>query len=237
MTTAECIHSQRLAALRERWETLLFLCKARREMQMIAFEHLVTAYSEPHRHYHNLEHICEMLDLLIPGPFTGGGLGSPTGQDVEMNNVELAAWFHDLVYDPRSSDNECRSADVARRIMLNLGLSESRIVRVCDLILMTKDHQAPRDDFFAEFFLDVDLGILGTCAERYAEYVRAIRLEYAHIADRDFFIARRSIMKGLLARSSIYLDPEIHLRLESLARANIAAEIAHIDEILRTLPS
>lgn len=56
---------------------------------------LKAAYSNPHRHYHTLNHIddmLEMLDDLLPGD-------DDTIRG-ERAIVELAVWFHDVVYDP-----------------------------------------------------------------------------------------------------------------------------------------
>ncbi len=47
-------------------------------------------YSEPHRFYHTLTHIDSMLNHL---------------DRIKPDGVELAlaVWFHDVIYDPRSS--------------------------------------------------------------------------------------------------------------------------------------
>ena len=60
------------------------------------FHRLVQAYGEPHRHYHTLTHIVKMLNAL-----------REFGKDLQHHEeVELAIWFHDAVYDPQRTDNE-----------------------------------------------------------------------------------------------------------------------------------
>jgi predicted metal-dependent HD superfamily phosphohydrolase len=55
------------------------------------FDDLVKRHSEPHRHYHTLEHVAEVLRIA----------GRLSKYAAEPNAVMLAAWFHDVVYDPR----------------------------------------------------------------------------------------------------------------------------------------
>ena len=69
-------------------------------------EFLVRAYSEPHRHYHNLAHVHDCLNYLA------------TLRDLsarERQTLEHAIWWHDAIYEPSRSDNEERSADLAGR--------------------------------------------------------------------------------------------------------------------------
>src|SRR5471032_3364422 len=70
-------------------------------------EHLVAAYAEPHRAYHNQQHLAECLRWLYAAP----RIGPPS------DAVELAIWFHDAVYDPRADDNEERSASLAAQCL------------------------------------------------------------------------------------------------------------------------
>lgn len=61
---------------------------------------LVARWLEPHRHYHDVRHLAQCLTAL-------GQLGCRDGV------VELAAWFHDSVYDGVPGDDEERSAAFA----------------------------------------------------------------------------------------------------------------------------
>src|SRR4051812_36368693 len=65
---------------------------------------LAQRYSEPHRHYHTLDHLLAMLDTLAALPLPAASQPA----------VQLAVWFHDAIYDPKASDNEERSAAFAR---------------------------------------------------------------------------------------------------------------------------
>src|SRR5262245_47446412 len=86
---------------------------------------LLSRWAEPHRRYHTVEHLAFMLDVIERH------IDLAENPDV----VRLAAWFHDAVYDPRGSDNEERSVELARAT-----LTGSKVNEVARLIWLTKDH-------------------------------------------------------------------------------------------------
>ena len=216
--------------LASEWDRLMDICKVPPgKGRLHTFAQLVTAYTEPHRHYHNLEHIRWMLDLLFDVELVDPFIGTIC--------LRLATWYHDVVYDPRSSENESRSAVVARLSLGELEISDSIIARVSGLILMTKNHVAPPQDAEADLFLDADLGIIGADAESYAQYASAIRKEYDWVPERQFYEGRRTVLQRFQDRYRIFRASWPERFSEERARTNIAAEIAQIDEILRTLPS
>jgi predicted metal-dependent HD superfamily phosphohydrolase len=165
-------------------------------------------YSEPHRRYHTLAHIRELLALL------------PDAHD----EVLAAIWFHDLIYD-RQGRNEERSADVAHEALVDLRFPRAAVDRVTKMILATRDHE-PRDlDEEAILFLDADLAILGSPSERYREYADAIRFEYSWVPDDVFVPARNGVLQAFLARPNIYRTEIMLRRFEGQARENIAWEL------------
>ena len=72
---------------------------------------LEAAYSEPHRHYHDRRHIQQCLALLDEVPEL---------MESERRVLTWAIWWHDAIYDPRASDNEARSAELAKRELRDL---------------------------------------------------------------------------------------------------------------------
>ena len=61
---------------------------------------LVAMWSEPHRRYHDLAHLAAVLSLV----------GSLAASAADPDAVRLAAWYHDVAYDPERADNEEVSA-------------------------------------------------------------------------------------------------------------------------------
>jgi predicted metal-dependent HD superfamily phosphohydrolase len=180
-----------------------------------AFKQVVAAYSSPHRHYHTLQHINHVLSTInILQIYT---------QNLAV--VQLAAWFHDVVYDTQAQDNEEKSADYARELLSNLSLPEKAIATVTRLILDTKHHQAVDDDDDSQVLLDADLAILAANSVKYQEYADAIRQEYAWVSDVDYIQGRQQVLEKFLQRQRIYFTPLMFEFAEPSARDNIKREI------------
>ncbi|MEA5600267.1 hypothetical protein [Nostoc sp. UHCC 0252] len=180
-----------------------------------AFNDLVAAYSSPSRYYHTLKHIHHLLSTIE----------ILQGYANNLPAVQLAAWFHDVVYDTKAQDNEQRSADYAFELLSDLGIPESTITTVTRLILNTKDHQAAVNDYDSQVLLDADLAILAANSVHYLEYAHAIRQEYSWMSEGDYITGRQQVLERFLQRSRIYYTPLMLEFAEPSARGNIQAEI------------
>ena len=143
---------------------------------------LVERYQEPHRRYHTLEHIEEMLavtDRLEP--------------TVE---VTCSVWFHDAIYDPRRADNEVRSAAHARGVLASLGAPGEVVDEIARLVESTAQHDPDADDANGCVLADADLAILGAPDDRYHRYVRDVRTEYAHVSEDAWRTGRAAVVRS-----------------------------------------
>lgn len=181
-----------------------------------ALADLRARYGEPHRRYHVLAHVTDVLAALASGP--------PAEDPVA---VRLAVWFHDAVYDPRAGDNEAASAALAARTLTGWDASKPLVRRVRGLVLAT-DHRrpAPAGDGDAALLVDADLAVLAAPPDRYDAYVAAVRAEYAHVDDADWRRGRAAVLDALLARDPLYRTAAMRARGEESARANLARERA-----------
>ena len=177
--------------LRSRW---------RGEPQLL--EELLARYREPHRHYHTVQHLAECLEKF----------DDLRDLAAHPEDVELAIWFHDAIYDPRRDDNESRSAEWARAAVGE---------RVAGLVVATR-HDAVPPDVDAEVLVDVDLWILGAPQARFDQYQRQVRAEYAWLPEPVYRRRRREILDGFLARPAIYNTQRFIERYEVQARRNLA---------------
>jgi predicted metal-dependent HD superfamily phosphohydrolase len=175
---------------------------------------VIAAWSEPHRHYHDLSHLAAVLGLV--------DVLAPAADDADA--VRLAAWYHDVVYDPRSPENEARSAGRARAGLRGLVATE-RLAEVERLVLLTVAHDPGPDDADGAVLCDADLAVLAAPPDAYAGYASAVRAEYGHLSDADFTAGRIAVLERLLALPALYRLPENAQRWTATARANLTAEL------------
>ncbi|MEA5512805.1 hypothetical protein [Nodularia sp. UHCC 0506] len=186
-----------------------------------SFTDLVTAYSTSDRYYHTLKHIAHVLSTI----------DTLQAYAQDLPAVQLAAWFHDVVYHPQTQDNEERSADYAYELLSNLGIPTNTIDTVTSLILNTKNHQAATDDYDSQVLLDADLAILATNPEDYREYSRAIRQEYAWFSELEYITGRRQVLEHFLQQQRIYHTPLMFEVAEQSARSNLQTEIQTLTSV------
>jgi predicted metal-dependent HD superfamily phosphohydrolase len=185
-----------------------------------AFDEMVRAYREPHRHYHTLDHVAALLALL--------DRHTEAGRDRDV--LTLAIMFHDVVYDPMRQDNEEASASLASNRLRHLGFSEETVAKVARCILATRHRQdaAASGDADIALLLDLDLAILAAPPGEYRAYAQAVRREYAAIPDALYRPGRRRVLEGFLARERIYQTERLRALWEVPSRTNLAAEMAEL---------
>lgn len=178
------------------------------------FEMLMAAYAEPQRHYHSLQHLRECLVHI-----------EQVHELAEHpEEVEIALWFHDAVYDVRGATNERQSADWAVRALVAGNASQSTQKRVEQLVMATRHDAAPLD-IDERLLVDIDLSILGAAPKRFAEYDGQIRAEYSWVPEAIYLTKRREVLSSFLARPSIYSTAHFRQRCEAQARINLSAAI------------
>ncbi|MGB6295370.1 MAG: hypothetical protein WBF90_04195 [Rivularia sp. (in: cyanobacteria)] len=181
------------------------------------FAQIAEAYSTPNRYYHNLKHIHHVLEVIQT-------LESQT-ENLSTESVQLAAWFHDIVYNTKAKDNEEKSGDRAVSVLLSLSIPCEVIENVKSLILTTKNHQAFKGDCLSKILLDADLAILSSNSNEYKNYADAIRQEYIWVPEVEYFAARKQILQNFLERENIYFTELMQQTKEKIARNNLETEI------------
>ena len=206
--------------VRHRWQIVMGRYGADTAAIDAGWRALADAYAEPWRHYHTLAHL-EALFALVDAH-------RPTPQSTDT--LALAIFYHDAVYDPRRSDNETQSAELARARLPTLGVSQDDIARVVHLIDMTRHGAAePRPgDLDLDHFLDFDLAILAASRGEYDAYAEAIRREYAHVPPAAYVDGRARVLQAFLARPALYRVPALQHLWEATARANLVRELLRL---------
>ncbi|EYB69615.1 putative HD phosphohydrolase family protein [Deinococcus phoenicis] len=171
-------------------------------------------YAQPHRAYHNAQHVRAVLHALA-----SRGVLTPA--------LALAVWGHDLIYDPQAPDNEGRSAEVFGGWLAAQGAEAELVQEVTALILATRHTSPPRTRAEA-VLVDADLSILGADVDTFAAYDAAIRQEYVFVPEADYRAGRARVLRGFLEREQLYVTPEF-AALEGQARANLTAALAQLE--------
>ena len=189
---------------------------------------LMTAWSEPQRHYHDQRHLRECLAL-----WTRWRGHSPRGGE-----VAIALWFHDAIYNPQapvSGSNELNSAAWAARSLVRAGADSDTAQRVHDLVMATQhgftQETAPAAlgaSLDVQLLVDIDLSILGSPAERFERYDQDVRKEYAWVPGFRYQEARAQVLQRYLDRPRLYHGEHAVALLEAQARINLAAALSRL---------
>ncbi len=201
--------------LKSSWKTLLQQFQVAPQAGCKLLLELVQAYSRGDRFYHTLEHVQAVLNSL----------DSLKHHTENLPALQLAAWFHDVIYDTRAKDNEEKSAAYAVTALNQLGIPINIIDDVAQIILDTKHHQATGNNQDSQIFLDADLAILGADDIEYRFYAQKIQREYSWMSREQYRQGRTAVLGELLQREHIYHTPEMAAKLEEKARLNIRGEL------------
>jgi len=174
------------------------------------FKTLTSRYSEKHRYYHTLSHINACLNLL----------DEVTNFIVEPFNVEVAIWFHDVIYNPKRNNNEEMSAKYAKAFLESVKLDSVDIRNIERLILLTKHPSSPETND-EKYLMDIDLSILGADDDLYDSYESWIRKEYASVPYFLYKRGRKKALNSFVESGNIYKTDYFHEKYEIQARKNI----------------
>ena len=175
-----------------------------------SFKQLAARYSEKHRHYHTLQHVNACMKHL----------DEIAGHIVDFKAVEIALWFHDIIYNPKRNDNEKRSAEYAEAFLAFVNLPPEKISKIAKLVVLTKhpSHPSSNDE---KYLIDIDLAILGANEQRYDQYESSIRKEYGFVPSLLYKKGRRKLLLSFVKSDRIYLTADFYDKYENQARLNI----------------
>lgn len=176
---------------------------------------LIGKYSESHRAYHNLSHIYSMLQALEQTTFQGS------------DNLLMAIWYHDIIYNSKKKDNEKLSADLFKEHW-SKHLASDVISSVETIILSTEKHYPLSEDEDIKIMLDLDLFILSSPSGTYMKYAEAVRHEYKWVPKILYKNGRKKVLQSFLKRDRIYFSDYFSETLEPIARENLSLEIKNL---------
>ncbi len=142
---------------------------------------VINLYEEPHRFYHTLVHIEDVLKQLHEADL------------LKHDELFLAAVFHDIIYDPRSSSNEEDSAEYFLHAAKSSGLTNDQKTHIKQLILDTKSHKPTVQ--FSEEFIKADLAILNASFDKLITYEKQIFKEFQFVDYKEYKVKRVEVLK------------------------------------------
>lgn len=182
------------------------------------FEMLQDAYRKEGRYYHTEFHVDDCL----------GHLDRLRADLQYPDEVELAIWFHDAVYDPFRQDNELKSAQWVQAFLQSQQANPEKTERVYQLIVATRHGDAGSQSEVnascpdTNGILDIDLAILGAPSEQYRTYEQAIRSEYREVPVGIYCQKRAELLQTLLKADAIYRTNLFRTEREAQARDNLS---------------
>jgi len=179
---------------------------------------LLASWSEPHRRYHNVIHLREVLRHV----------DQLAAHAVTPDAVRLAAWYHDAVYNG-FSDDEQNSAARAETELADLNVAPALVLEVARLVRLSASHTPDAGDRNGQVLCDADLAVLASTAESYAAYAAAVRAEYAHVTEKEFRLGRSKILRSLLDGPALYRTAPARAQWEAAARVNLNTELERLE--------
>jgi len=174
---------------------------------------LEKAYSAKSRHYHNMNHLKEMIELFY---IYQSNLKNP-------NEVLYSIFYHDYIYKATRKDNELKSAEHVLAILPNGVLLDKQFV--FDTICATQLHQHNKIEDI-NWLIDFDLKILSKDWEAYQTYCSQIRKEYKIYPILLYKPGRRKALEHFLEQEFIYKTNIFRNLYDEKAKANIKREIS-----------
>jgi predicted metal-dependent HD superfamily phosphohydrolase len=198
---------------------------------------VVACYGEKGRFYHAQDHlqaVLAQLDWARAALEKSGELAglSPARKQRLFDTVELALWYHDIVYDPKARDNEEQSRDLFLADAEKFGLPAGVRRDVAKLIDLTAHHKDAKS-LMECLMVDCDLAVLGAKPAVFRQYDADIRREYAHVEISLYKTARKGVLEGFLDQPSVFRTEAFRRKLEAQAQKNLAEAVSCLAETKR----
>jgi predicted metal-dependent HD superfamily phosphohydrolase len=143
-------------------------------------------------------------------------------QFVALRAMQLAAFFHDVIYDVSRQDNELHSADELMQRLSDLA-DHDELELAANAIRATASHAATGDADI-DLFVDIDMGVLGAPWPAYARYAHGVWAEFVPVYGETAFRHGRLelFLQPLLSCGEVFItrqfQPRTQLALNNLKR-------------------
>ena len=184
-------------------------------------QRLLDGYHESQRHYHTLAHVEQCLGMFEQCKSLASNADA----------LELAVWFHDVIFEPGKPDNEKRSAELY--LQLSAGVHSEQTRGLVDRLIMATLHDGSSlQDDDAIYMVDIDLSSFGLSWQAFLQDSQNLRRESADLSDAEYYRKKASFQSCLLERERFYQSDFFAERLETQARSNLARYFEYINQQL-----
>ncbi|XP_033336590.1 uncharacterized protein LOC117226414 [Megalopta genalis] len=209
-----------MASIEESWEEATGSLD--REVCDTWFTKLQEVYSEEKRTYHNLDSLREKLNCYYE---IKDNLKNPQA-------VLLALFFQNFEYDPKALDGENKNLEHFNTFADEADIGEELREEASELLKVAATHSTDAHKIGgafggedAHYFLDLDMAVLGSSPESYAEYREKIRGEYSFLSEPMYTALRLKVLQNFVQIPNIFASKEFREKYEEQARQNIQAEV------------
>ncbi len=157
-------------------------------------------WNESHRFYHNENHLIEIINNIEKNP------------DFKYLNVYekhallLAAFFHDVIYDPKRNDNEDKSIEFFKASFKN---DDPKMINtVCYLIETTKYRKKPLEKL-ANIFWKADNQKFMKGYDELIKNEQLIRKEYNHLSPKEYKEKRIKFLESCKGLFNYNVDKDL----------------------------
>ena len=188
------------------------VCKNILKLKNEEIKEIEKRYKEPHRHYHTLDHVADIIGLIEGYVFVFKNLSKE-----EIDLLYLAAIFHDIVYDPKSKTNEEDSVNVAMIMLNDKHWSRIFLDDLKGIIMATQTHTV-FNSLLEKLFCEFDLNGFEKSFSHVLENEQKIRKEYQWV-DWSIYKSGRPEILGKFLTNPLLSDR---------AKENIKMELEYL---------
>jgi predicted metal-dependent HD superfamily phosphohydrolase len=164
---------------------------------------LENAWNEPHRKYHSINHLNEVLEYIEQ---------NFNVHTIDYDSLILAAFFHDCYYNPRDNKND--EDESIKRFLSSFKDSSHRIRNVVvEMIESTKYRKVPMN-YLTRMFWSADNAGFSKGYEKLLKNEKLIHQEFIHLPKKIYKKGRISFLKTNIGLFNSSVDKDLNKLIE-----------------------
>ena len=182
----------------------------------VVFSRLEQHYAEPHRYYHtssHIDHCLRQVDFI-------------SVDYADRDAVELAIWFHDVIYEIGDPKNEENSAKWFMQVSSG-ELKDSIREQVNRLVMVTQHNVQPEKED-EKYVVDIDLSGFGMPWPEFSADSLRVRQEFPEVSDGVFENKHRMFLEMLASRDFFFCTTLFRNMYESQAKYNVREKLSRL---------